>query len=475
MTPSRTLAAAALALATVAHAGPPALTTESVGFVSDAIFLTHAPNDASRLFVVQRGGEISIIKDGTLLATPFLDISTRVDTTFEGGLLGMAFHPGYEKNGLFYLNYTRTNGGSLTTVIAGFTVSANPDVADAGSAVTVIEVDQSAANHNGGWIGFGPNDGYLYIPLGDGGFGGPGSGGSRAQDLTDQLLGKVLRLDVNGDDFPADAMRNYAIPPTNPFVGITGDDEIWAYGLRNPWRASFDRETGDLWIGDVGAGSREEIDFQPAASAGGENYAWACMEGFICDSNSQCTCPSPTLTLPIHDYAHTLGCAVTGGAVYRGCAIPGLEGTYFFADYCSDMIWSLRYDGSTVSDFQDRTAELDPPDGILRDIVCFGEDALGELYVVSLTGTIHKIIPAVPPTDDPCAEPACAADITGPGGGPDGVVDALDLLRLISQWGSPCNGACDADITGPVAGTPDGNVDALDYLLMISQWGADCS
>jgi hypothetical protein len=289
-------------------------------------------------------------------------------------------------------------------------------VADAGSAAPVLSIAQPQPNHNGGWIAFGP-DGYLYVASGDGGGGddndtGHTAGTGNAQDITNNLLGKLLRLDVDGDDFPADATRNYAIPADNPFAGVVGDDEIWAYGLRNPWRASFDRATGDLYIGDVGQSNREEIDVQPAASAGGENYGWRLREGTIATPTGGVGgTPPPGAIDPIYDYLHGngpfLGNSVTGGYVYRGPA-ASLQGHYFFADFIDSRLWSLRWDGSDPSTFDgtnytelaDHTADPDfaPDQGSLVNISSFGEDAAGNLYLVSLGGDVFRItaLPAVP-------------------------------------------------------------------------------
>ncbi|MFQ5458611.1 MAG: PQQ-dependent sugar dehydrogenase, partial [Myxococcota bacterium] len=306
--------------------------------------------------------------------------------------LGLAFHPAYQTNGFFYVNYTN-NAGS--TVVARYTVLGSPatsNVADPLSALTILTITQPFANHNAGWIGFGPNDGYLYIATGDGGsFCDPGQ---RAQDITNQRLGKILRIDV-------DSGSPFAIPPDNPFVGVTGDDEIWAYGLRNPFRCAFDQATGDFYIGDVGQGAVEEVDYQPATSTGGENYGWDCMEGSQCSSTSSgcgtsgCTCGAPGLVLPIHEYDHTVGNVITGGEVYRGCAVADLDGTYFFADEGSDRIWSFRVVGGTKQDFQERTTELAPGGGLtLQTIASFGLDALGEIYMADLIGgEVFKIVP----------------------------------------------------------------------------------
>lgn len=432
----RTLAAAAVCcLATSASAGDlPPLEANTIATVSQSIYLTHAPDD-SRLFVCTRSGQIRVLQqDGTLIGT-FLNITGSVSTTFEGGLLGLAFHPDYANNGYFYVHYTRAG---LVTVVSRFQVTGDPNVANAGSEMKLFEVTQPADNHNGGWIDFSPNDGYLYIALGDGGF--SGSGQARAQDTTGQFLGKMLRIDVDGDDFPGDPLRNYAIPPSNPFVGVTGDDEIWAYGLRNPFRCSFDKATGDLWIGDVGEGSWEEIDFQPASSTGGENYAWGCMEGNACLGN-QCTCNSPSLSDPVKVYNHAAGISVTGGSVYRG-PVAALNGTYFYADYGSGRIWSMKYDGVTESEFVDRTSEM----GSQQGVVAFGYDVDGNVYIVTLSGAIRKIGYNV------------FGDVDG-----DLVVGFNDLLIVLASWG-PCSGGCPADTNN------DGNVDFIDLVNVLSSW-----
>jgi glucose/arabinose dehydrogenase len=475
--------AATAALTMPALAGAPLLETELVvSGLNDPTYVAHAPGDADRLFVAEQGGAIRLVTNGVLQGTPFLDLAAIVPNETFNGLLGLAFHPDYETNGWFYVQHPMGGASSNRITIARYTVSANPNVADAGSRQDILVVNYPAlpGHHVGGWIGFGP-DGHLYVGLGDGHTtGGEAAGGARSQSLASPW-GKMLRLDVNGaDDFPADANRNYGIPGDNPFVGQGGDEAVWVRGLRQPFRSSFDRETGDLWITDVGRFAREEINVQPASSIGGENYGWNCAEGALCTTNANCTCGAG-LTDPIHDYSQTLGCTITGGAVYRGCAIDGLQGTYFYADYCSNRIWSFRHDGGAVLEFEERTGELSPAVGAIVDPVAIGEDYYGELLIVCLTGSIYRITPKIPPADDDgdgipnaCEESFCAADMTGPKGAPDGNVDSLDFLRLIAQWGSPCTGTCDADITGP-GDVPDGNVDSLDYLLLIAQWGSPAS
>lgn len=377
--------------------------------MSRPLFVTHAPGDTERIFIVEQGGRIKILRQGVILVAPFLDLSSLVDPQGERGLLGLAFHPDYDQNGHFYVNYTDLGDD---TVIARYKVlEANPDRADAGSETILLKIHQPAPSHNGGWLGFG-SDGLLYIATGDGGDSFDTGVGhtmetGNAQDITDNLLGKILRIDVDGDDFPNDPMRNYAIAPLNPFVGIEGDDEIWLYGLRNPWRCSFDPLTSDLYIADVGQFDFEEIDVHLGGSAGGENYGWRCMEGPACTDLKGCTCNDPAWTTPIHSYSHEdvpFRCSITGGEIYRGCAIADLVGTYFFADFCSGQIWSFRFDGGTsISNFLERTAELRPERPLrITGISSFGRDAQGELYICDIDdGEVFKIVPRLPDSDPP--------------------------------------------------------------------------
>jgi glucose/arabinose dehydrogenase len=288
--------------------------------LSSPVHLTAPPDDVERVFIVERPGRIRVVRNGTLLGAPFLDLTGVVLSGGEQGLLSLAFHPDYATNGHFFVNYTDLDGH---TRVERYTVTAAPDVADPASDLTILSVEQPFSNHNGGQVAFGP-DGMLYIGMGDGG--GEGGDPLRHGQNRATLLGSLLRIDV-------DAASPYAIPPDNPFVADpSAAPETWAYGLRNPWRFSFDRHTGDLYIGDVGQDSREEISFQPAASPGGENYGWKVMEGTACFSPRN-GCSQAGLVPPVLDYTHADGCSVTGGFVYRGVE-PTLAGRYFFADVC---------------------------------------------------------------------------------------------------------------------------------------------
>ena len=371
--------------------GESLLATRVATGLSRPIFAASPPGDSERLFIAeQHTGRIRILDltTGTIQSTPFLDLSG-LSTGSEQGLLGLAFHPNYAANGTFYINMTESSG---RTSIRSYQTSADdPNRADTTSAQTLLQINQPEGNHNGGWMGFSPNDGYLYIATGDGGGSNDRHGAiGNGQDITNNLLGKMLRIDVNSDDFPVDANRNYSIPPSNPFVGTTGDDEIWSYGLRNPWRSSFDRQTGDLYIADVGQGQREEIDFQPSTSPGGENYGWRLREGTIATPGVGGNRPDGAVD-PIHDYVHdsTGGFSVTGGYVYRG-PLTELDGQYFFADFVTNNIWSLEHDGTNATNVIDRNGIV-ADEGTIGSISSFGEDDTGNLYIVSLDGDIFRI------------------------------------------------------------------------------------
>ena len=365
----RTLGAAALALAAAAPAMAARLVEAASGF-DNALFIT-APAGDGRLFVVEQGGAVRIIRpNGTVAPQPFLDVSGLITSGGEQGLLGLAFHPRYASNGRFFVNYTNRSG---STVVAEFRVSAaNPNVANPASRRRLMLIAQPFANHNGGMVAFGP-DGYLYIGMGDGGSG--GDPGNRAQNLRTPL-GKLLRIDVNGRS----GRRPYRIPITNPFRGRAGvPPEIFALGLRNPWRFSFDRARTDLWIGDVGQNSIEEVDFVTIARARGANFGWSRFEARSRFSNVGLS--AGHLVQPVAQYSHAKGCSVTSGYVYRGPSIPGLDGRYVYGDYCSARIWSLRA-GPSPGGLREITGSLGmrlPQYGIRG----FGEGADGQLYVTT--------------------------------------------------------------------------------------------
>jgi glucose/arabinose dehydrogenase len=337
-----------------------------VDALTQPVVIAHAGDGSGRIFIAERAGYIYIVKGNSLNLTPYLDMHAIVNSASgEQGLLALAFHPQYETNGYFFTVHTNTSG---SIVLSRFAVSANADLADFNSRVEVLSIPHPTyTNHNGGAVAFGA-DGYLYWSTGDGG--GGGDPFNNAQNLN-SLLGKVLRINV--DTLP------YTIPSTNPFYNDSNPSirkEIWAYGLRNPWRISFDRLTNDMYIGDVGQGEREEIDFQPAGSSGGENYGWDIMEGSICYNAA--TCNQSNKVLPVAEYNHTLGCSVTGGYVYRGTAYPSLTSHYFYADYCQGRFFNLYYNGAGWVSAQ----LFDTAYGIST----FGEDESGELYFADYFG-----------------------------------------------------------------------------------------
>lgn len=408
-----------------------------------------------RLFIVERSGYIRILHpDGT--STLFLDIDAKVKSSGgEQGLLGLAFDPNYAVNGYFYVNYTN-NTAVGNTVVARYTRNGvNPNLADVASEVILLSIVQPFSNHNGGNLEFGP-DGYLYIGTGDGGSG--GDPGNRAQDITDQLLGKMLRIDVS--------TVPYSIPPDNPYVGVSGDDEIWQYGLRNPWRYSFDRLTGDLWIGDVGQGNWEEVDFAPASSTGGENWGWRCYEGNAAYNLAGCGAPGD-YEFPIYVYNHTFatgGFAITGGYVYRGADYPGMQGYYIFCDYVTGNWWTTVSDGAGgwITEMSDLSFD---------DVSTYGEGSDGEIYCATLSGgQIYKVI-------DNCGSFSGSAAITNAQYGfNNGAVD------LTVSGGTPpytyawSNGATTQDISGLAAGSYSVDVeDAAGCMITVNaEVGSEC-
>jgi glucose/arabinose dehydrogenase len=341
-----------------------------------AVFLTHADDSTDRIFVLEQEGRIKVFPNSQTVTTTitFLNITDRVAYGGEMGLLGLAFHPDYENNGYFYVNYTADN--PRRTIISRFQVTSNPDSANKNSEFQILTFTQPYGNHNGGWIGFGPSDGYLYIAAGDGGSGGDPE--NRAQNIT-ELLGKILRIDID-NGIP------YSIPPTNPFVDSTNaliKKEIYAWGLRNPWRCSFDHVTGWLWSGDVGQNAWEEIDL----IENGKNDGWRCYEGNHTYNMSGCNYPE--YIMPVWEYANAgAECSITGGYVYRGINVPELQGKYIYGDYCSNKIWALEYDG------------INPPTNQLLltatgGLSSFGIDENNELYLTSFNGNIYRFTPTV--------------------------------------------------------------------------------
>ena len=372
---------------------------------SRPVFATEAPGEPGTLYVIeQHTGRIRILntETGAIDGTPFLTVPG-ISTGNEQGLLGLAFHPDYENNGLFYVHFTDT---TRATRVRRYT--ATNGVVNTQSVIDVIRVSQPQSNHNAGWIGFGP-DGFLYIAIGDGGGANDNGSGHTAgignsRDITNNLLGKMLRLDINSDDFPTDNSRNYGIPVSNPFVGVTGDDEIFSFALRNPYRCSFDSETGDLYIADVGQNVFEEINVVPANSGGGQDFGWRLREGTIETPTGGVGGVRPAGAIdPVHQYGHGFGLnegfSVTGGYVYRG-EIEALNGQYFFADFASDRIWSFAWDssqtpdqfnGTNLNSFFEWTGQLTTNAGTVNSISSFAENSAGDLFVIGLDGEIFRI------------------------------------------------------------------------------------
>jgi glucose/arabinose dehydrogenase len=403
----------AVAVSTTAVAAQPtsmfvALAPTIPGGLTQPVGIANAGDGSNRLFIVEQPGKIRVFENGVLLAAPFIDFGsslgglslisgcTATSCGGERGLLGLTFHPDYSVNGFFYVYYTRDDGDIQ---ISRYQVSAgDPNLADQASATPILRIEHSSqGNHNGGNLMFGPLDGYLYLGTGDGGGGGDPS--ENAQNL-DVLLGKLLRIDIDNDDFPADPDRNYAIPLLNPFSGATaGADEIWAWGLRNPWRWSFDRETHDLYIADVGQGAWEEIDFEPFDSEGGVNYGWDCREGAhpFDQPGDEEDCDSPPFQEPILEYDHGLGCSVTGGFVYRGSTSAAIYGHYFYGDFCTGRIWrGIPAGGGTWT-----SQELFDT---AFNISSWGEDEDAKLYLSDRGGgALYRLTPYsfvdIPPDD----------------------------------------------------------------------------
>lgn len=368
-TPSATSSPVATPTSTPTRLAPEAIDpqayqwTQVAAGLEQPTSLVHAGDGSGRLFVTEQRGIIRILQDGQVLETPFLDLTPLVGSDgLEQGLLDVVFHPDYASNGFLYINYTDLAGD---TVVARYSVSSDPSVADPASVKIILQIDQPYPNHNGGQLQFGP-DGMLYVGMGDGGAAGDPMG--NAQRLG-SLLGKLLRLDVNSGD-------PYGAPPDNPFVGQAGArPEVWAFGLRNPWRFSFDRATGDVYIADVGQHELEEVNVQPAGSRGGENYGWDVLEGTRPFEGQ----PRPDLVMPVAEYSHEFGCSITGGYVYRGSAMPELSGLYVYGDWCSGLVWALSRNAAG-----EWTSTVLYETGL--NISSFGEDEAGELYLLDHSG-----------------------------------------------------------------------------------------
>lgn len=355
---------------------PPVIALEPFVEIETSITgMTHAGDGSGRLFITTRTGVIWIARNGRLLSTPFLDLTELVDSaSIEQGLLGLAFDPDYAETGEFYLNFTNTETED-DTIVARYRVSDDPDVADPASRQDLLFVEQPANNHNAGHMLFG-SDGYLYIALGDGG---PGNDLKKRAQNPAELLGKILRIDVRGQE-------TYAIPPDNPFIGRDGyRPEIWALGLRNPWRFVFDPVTGEFYLGDVGQETWEELDFLADPAGGGWNFGWNTVEGPVCFSPA-IDCDRTGLVEPVYAYRHgEEGCSITGGYVYRGTAHPEWAGTYFFSDFCTGLIRGARRAAAG-------TWMIEPLLDTELAVVAFGEDEQGELYVLDLAGGVYRIV-----------------------------------------------------------------------------------
>ncbi len=478
---------AVLAMGAIAPAGvvPPLEAVRVARFLSFPVFVTAAPGDFAKVFIVEKGNSgTARIRTATrdpfaISPTVFLTL-TNITTNGEQGLWSIAPHPDYVNNGYFWVHYSDNTGA--TRVVRYRATGPNYRTsltADTATATLVFTTQNPFTNHYGGWMAFGP-DGMLYIAKGDGGDGGDPF--NLAQNLNEPF-GKIIRIDADGPDnipgnsdddaFPADPNKHYVIPADNPFASGGGLPEIWHYGLRNPWRCSFDRQTGALYIGDVGQGSREEINFQPPhipgtmpgmpGYVGGMNFGWRCAEGTICTEECGPCAPGGTGAFPIHEYDHSVGCSVSGGVVYRGCNIPELRGTYFFSDFCTSTLWTFDYSGSGVvpsGDVIDRTNDLDPGGTAgIDSVVSFGEDAYGELYIIDIGGEIFRV-------------KSQGLPFTAPDCNSNGRADGCDILDGTSQDADQ-NGLPDECSTGRCC-LPNGTCQQV-TAMMCSSLGGDFS
>jgi len=444
------VALAGLAFGAAGASAQPVTWVPYVTGLTRPLYVTAPPGDTRRIFIVEQRGSGGVAGQayirifntttGTLNATPFLAVNG-LGTGSEQGLLGLAFDPNYDSNGYFYIDYVASPGNGVSHVDRYQVSASNPDVANPSSVTPVLTLTQPFTNHNGGWVAFGP-DGYLYISFGDGGSQGDPNGNGQN---TNTLFGKILRINV--------ATLPYTIPSTNPFFGSgTQRQEIWAYGLRNPWRPCFDRQTGDLWIADVGQDAWEEVNFQarvvdPPYPA--RNYGWHCYEANSAYNLSGCAAPS-TMVFPIYSYGHntnpTCSGSITGGFVYRGCAMPDLRGTYFFADYCQGFVASFRYVNGQVTQYTAR--------GSLSTVMSFGEDALGEIYICS-GSTVYKIIPN------------CTANCDSSTLSP--FLNVADFTCYLQRFAAQdCYANCDGSTQAPV-------LNVADFTCFLQKFSAGCS
>jgi glucose/arabinose dehydrogenase len=445
---TRALAVAALAASLVFAAGAAhaqvRLAKQATAFSGGpATMVAQPPGESRRLYEAVRAGSVRILRDGVAVVAPVLTL-TSVDTGGEGGLLGLAFHPDFQHNGYMYVYYSTTLA-PLGDRLARYTLDpANPEAVIAGPVQTILTVARNSGNHHGGWIGFG-HDGYLYISVGN-------AFNSATSQPLNTRLGKMLRIDIDRDDFPADPANNYAIPPDNPFAtsGVALP-EIWAYGLRNPWRCSIDRLTGDLWIGDVGDSTREEIDFQAAGSAPytAANYGYPCMEGTLCRNTTGCApCTGGAFTLPIYDYPRTDGFSVMCGSVYRGQAIPALRGTFLFGDY-SGKSYAFRPTPTGITEFRVLTADLNT-----GPIIGWGEDQSGEQYICGSAGAVYRIVPR------------CAANCDGSTADP--VLNIADFTCFLQAYAAgDAYANCDGSTEQPT-------LNIADFTCYLQQFATGC-
>ncbi|MDX9856758.1 MAG: PQQ-dependent sugar dehydrogenase [candidate division Zixibacteria bacterium] len=461
-------------IATTGHAQNPDTLTLSlqtvVSGLSNPIYITSAPNDSVRLFVLEREGYVRIIEGDSVLSQPMLDISDRVVTGGERGLLGMAFHPDFPDTQAFFLNYVNRINDTDWTFISRFPITGNPDIADPSAEQVILKIRQPQTNHNGGTILFGP-DKYLYIGMGDGG--GTGDPLEMAQSPF-ALLGKLLRIDVRNG-------APYTVPVGNPWVGTVDTlPEIFAFGLRNPYRWSFDRVTADLWIADVGQFVYEEVNVTRWSDLGGQNYGWDITEGFHCYEPAS-NCDSAGLDHPIFEYNHNNGrCSITGGHVYRGCAIPDLTGWYIYGDYCTGQIWRLKVDSAGNVDSEFGSPMFDVGN---FDLATFGEDYYGELYIAELnTGRVRKIVHdgAV---EDYCAgppDPCCIGTTGNVNADSEEAIDLSDLIWLVNYLflGGPSPDCpAEANTNGDSGGSIDLSdlIHLVNYLFLGGSAPADCA